>query len=383
MENKKQNTKKILTVHKRVAGKIRIESALRVRNLNDLSLYYTPGVGAVSSYLAKHKGKTSDYTIRKRVIAVISDGSAVLGLGNIGPEGALPVIEGKALLFKEFAGVEAFPIVLATQDPEEIVRTIKNIAPVFAGINLEDIAAPRCFEIERRLIDELKIPVMHDDQHGTAIVVLAGLINSFRIVKKDIRKSIVVIVGAGAAGSGITELLNTYGAGDVILVDRKGILYRERGDEDRHKRYLADITNKKNRKGTLGDALRDADAVIGVSGAGMLNALHVKSMAPNSIVFAMANPVPEIYPDVAKKAGAAVVATGRSDFPNQINNVLVFPGIFKGAIECGVRKITTKMKLDAAVALAKLVKRPTAEKIIPSVFDKGVVRAISNAIKKK
>ena len=383
MENKKQNTKKILTVHKRVAGKIRIESALRVRNLNDLSLYYTPGVGAVSSYLAKHKGKTSDYTIRKRVIAVISDGSAVLGLGNIGPEGALPVIEGKALLFKEFAGVEAFPIVLATQDPEEIVRTIKNIAPVFAGINLEDIAAPRCFEIERRLIDELEIPVMHDDQHGTAIVVLAGLINSFRIVKKDIRKSIVVIVGAGAAGSGITELLNTYGAGDVILVDRKGILYRERGDEDRHKRYLADITNKKNRKGTLGDALRDADAVIGVSGAGMLNALHVKSMAPNSIVFAMANPVPEIYPDVAKKAGAAVVATGRSDFPNQINNVLVFPGIFKGAIECGVRKITTKMKLDAAVALAKLVKRPTAEKIIPSVFDKGVVRAISNAIKKK
>ena len=383
MENKKQNTKKILTAHKRVAGKIRIESALRVRNLNDLSLYYTPGVGVVSSYLAKHKRKTSDYTIRKRVIAVISDGSAVLGLGNIGPEGALPVIEGKALLFKEFAGVEAFPIVLATQDPEEIVRTIKNIAPVFAGINLEDIAAPRCFEIERRLIDELEIPVMHDDQHGTAIVVLAGLINSFRIVKKDIRKSIVVIVGAGAAGSGITELLNTYGAGDVILVDRKGILYRERGDEDRHKRYLADITNKKNRKGTVGDALRDADAVIGVSGAGMLNALHVKSMAPNSIVFAMANPVPEIYPDVAKKAGATVVATGRSDFPNQINNVLVFPGIFKGAIECGVRKITTKMKLDAAVAFAKLVKRPTAEKIIPSVFDKGVVRAISNAIKKK
>lgn len=381
--NKEQNIKKILAAHKRVGGKIRVKSAFRVKTPKDLSLYYTPGVGAVSSHLAKHKKETKNYTIRKGMIAVISDGSAVLGLGNIGPEGALPVLEGKSLLFKEFADVEAFPIALATQDAEEIIRTVKNISPVFAGINLEDIAAPRCFEIESRLIDELDIPVMHDDQHGTAIVVLAGLLNAFRVVRKDIKKSIVVIVGAGAAGSGITELLNAYGAGDVILVDRKGIVYRGREDSDRHKKYLANITNAENRKGTLEDALRGADAVIGVSGPGMISPTHIRSMAPRPIVFAMANPVPEIYPDAAKEAGAAVVATGRSDFPNQINNVLVFPGVFKGALEGGVRKITVKMKLRAALAIARLVKRPTAERIIPSVFNKNVVRGVAEAMKMK
>lgn len=377
-----QDTKKILAAHKKAAGKIRIAPALQVKNAEGLSLYYTPGVGAVSSHLAKHKKETKEYTIAGRTVAVVSDGSAVLGLGNIGPEGALPVLEGKALLFKEFADVDAFPIALASQDTEEIVRTVKNIAPVFAGINLEDISAPRCFEIERRLAEELEIPVMHDDQHGTAIVVLSALINAFKVVKKDIKRSTVVILGAGAAGSGITELLEAYGVYDIVLVDRKGILYRGRGDEDRHKRYLADITNKKNRKGTLADSFEGADAVIGVSGPGMLTAEHIRKMEKNAIVFAMANPVPEIYPEAAKRAGAAVVATGRSDFPNQVNNVLVFPGVFRGAIDSGVRNITQKMKLDAALALSALVKRPTAEKIIPSVFDKGVVKAVAGAIKR-
>lgn len=380
-KDSERNTREILAAHRKVAGKVRITAALRVRKPADLSLYYTPGVGAVSSYLAKHKEETKEYTIRKRVIAVISDGSAVLGLGNIGPEGALPVMEGKALLFKEFAGVEAFPLVLATQDPDEIVRTVKNIAPVFAGINLEDIAAPHCFEVERRLIEELGVPVMHDDQHGTAIVVLAGLANAFRVVKKDLKKARIAIVGAGAAGSGVTELLEAYGVRDIVLVDRKGIVFRGRGDADAHKVYLAGITNRKNEKGKLEDAVRGADAVIGVSGPGMLAAEHVRSMAKDPIIFAMANPVPEIYPDVAEKAGAAIVATGRSDFPNQINNVLVFPGVFRGALDHGVRRITTTMKLRAALALARLVKRPTAEKIIPSVFDKGVAKAVSDAIR--
>jgi malate dehydrogenase (oxaloacetate-decarboxylating) len=359
-----------------IGGKIEVRSKQKLTAKN-LPILYTPGVAEVSKMIAGNKRLSFDLTIRKNTVAVISDGSAVLGLGNIGPEAALPVMEGKALLFKELAEVDAFPIVLNTQDTEEIIKIVKAISPTFGGINLEDISAPRCFEIEERLKKELGIPVFHDDQHGTAIVVLAGLINALKVVKKDIRKIKIVISGAGAAGIAITKLLVAYGAKNIILVDSTGIIHKERkSGMNRAKEEIAHLTNPHGVQGMLREALRDSDVFIGVSAPGLLKAKDVKTMAKQPIIFAMSNPVPEILPKEAKKGGARVIATGRSDFPNQLNNVLVFPGIFRGVLDKRIRNITLEHKLKAAIALAGLIKNPTAGKIIVSALDKRAVKAI-------
>lgn len=360
----------------------RIETRARVplKEKKDFSLWYTPGVGAASTHLAKHPKDARNMSVKKNSVAVISDGSAVLGLGNIGPYGALPVMEGKALIFKSRADIDAWPIVLSTQDPDEIVRTVQAIAPAFGGINLEDIAAPQCFDIEKRLVESLDIPVMHDDQHGTAIVVLAGLMNAARVVKKDLKRLKIVISGAGAAGTAVAKLLLTAGAKDIILLDRKGAIFKGRDGLSAHKAELAELTNPRGEAGGLEEAMRGADAFIGVSGGGLLHADHIARMAPRAIVFALANPDPEILPEAAKKAGAAVVATGRSDFPNQINNALVFPGIFRGALDKGVKKITDPMKLRAAKALAALVARPTKERIIPDILHPRIVKTVAEAM---
>jgi malate dehydrogenase (oxaloacetate-decarboxylating) len=370
-----------MELHKTLRGKLSIKSKTPIKDRETLSLVYTPGVGAVASAVAKDSALLRTHTIKGNTVAVISDGSAVLGLGNIGPGGALPVMEGKAALFKELADVDAFPICLATQDVDAIVETIVNIAPVFGGINLEDIAAPRCFEIERRLQARLTIPVIHDDQHGTAIVVLAGLFNAFTVVKKDLHQSTIAIIGAGAAGNAVARLLLFAGAGDICLVDRKGIVTTERTDLDPEKMEIARITNHAKRVGTLHDALASADAVVGVSGPGLITADDVRAMNKAAIVIAMANPVPEIMPDEARAGGAAIVATGRSDFPNQVNNALCFPGMFRGALDNNVTHITQDMKLAAARALAAVVKNPTTDYIIPSPFDPAVVAAVANAIR--
>ncbi len=369
-----------IKIHKKLKGKIEIKSKAPLKTKKDLSIFYTPGVGAVSSYLTKNKKKAREMTIKNNSVAIVSDGSAVLGLGNIGPEGAIPVMEGKAMIFKEFGGVDAFPIVLNTQDTEEIIKAVQNIEPVFGGINLEDISAPRCFEIENRLKNLLDIPVFHDDQHGTAIVVLAGLINSFKIVKKDFSRAKIVIIGAGAAGIAIANLLLQYGAGDIILLDSQGIISKSRTNLNPFKKEMAEKTNKKNINGGIGEALLGADAVVGVSAPDIIKLSHVQSMAKKAVVFALSNPVPEIMPAIAKKAGAFIIATGRSDFPNQINNALVFPGIFRGALDKKVSQITDLMKINAAKKLAALVKNPKPEFIIPSVFDKKVVKAVASAI---
>ena len=366
--------------HAMLHGKIETNPKVKVLTEEDLSTYYTPGVGAVSKLLANNPEKAKDYTIKSNTIAVISDGSAVLGLGNVGPEAAMPVMEGKAMLFKSLAGVDAFPICLDTQDTEEIILTIKNIAPVFAGINLEDIASPKCFEIERRLQDELDIPVIHDDQHATAIVVLAGLINALKVVDKPATTSRVVILGAGAAGVGVAILLVEYGFEDIIVVDSKGIISSARTDLNSEKQALAKLVNKRDVQGDLKDALENSDVFIGLSSGGNLPPELIKTMNPKSIIFALANPEPEILPSQALEAGAMVVASGRSDFPNQINNVLVFPGLFKGLIQNEIIEVSSKIKIDAARALASVVESPTPEKIIPSVFDPAVVEAIAKSI---
>jgi len=380
--HKKTYDARALATHKKLGGKLSVVGKAPLKTKDDLSIFYTPGVGAVSKFLATHRNRVREFTIKKNTVAVISDGSAVLGLGNIGWEGALPVMEGKAMLFKAFADIDAFPIVLDTQDVDEIVETVRHIAPVFGGINLEDISAPRCFEIERRLVEALPIPVMHDDQHGTAIVVLAGLLNALRVVKKLIQHAKIVIVGAGAAGTAIARLLALENAGEIVVVDSTGIISARRQGISGYKKELAAITNRKNLTGTVGDALVGADAVIGVSVAGALSAVDVGKMAARPIVFAMANPIPEIMPDVAIKAGAAVVATGRSDFPNQINNVLVFPGVFRGALDGQITAIDMAAKQRVAHALARLVQHPTATAIIPSPFDPRVVTAVARAVKK-
>lgn len=372
---------KSLSLHKKYYGKIGTQVLTPVKNREDLSLVYTPGVGLVSTEVAEHPEKVWDYTIKGHTVAVITDGSAVLGLGNIGAEAALPVMEGKCALFKIFAGVDAFPICLNTEDSEEIIKIVKAIAPVFGGINLEDISAPRCFEIEDALQD-LGIPVMHDDQHGTAVVVLAGLINASKVVSKKMSSLKVVISGAGAAGSAIARLLSPR-VKDVLMLDSKGVIYEGREGLDEYKKKWAKITNKEKLQGTLKDALKGADVFIGVSKANLLTADDVATMADKSIIFAMANPNPEILPEEAKKGGALVIATGRSDYPNQVNNSLAFPGIFKGALSKRASRITEEMKVAAAQALAGLVKNPTADKIIPGPFDKGVVEAVSRAVTKK
>ena len=378
---KNDTAAKAIALHKKLGGKIRITPAAPIKSRADMSLVYTPGVAAVSSLVAKNPKLARDYTIKGKMIAVISDGSAVLGLGNIGALGALPVMEGKAALFKAFANVDAFPIVLDTQNVDEIVETIIRIAPAFGGINLEDFAAPHCFEIEDRVKAALDIPVMHDDQHGTAIAVLAALMNASKVVGKKFNSLKVVVAGAGAAGTAVTKLLIKAGVKDVIVLDRKGTLSKDRTDLSGHNKELARMTNPRNINGSLQDALTGADVVLGVSGPGLMNADDVRLMAKKAIVFAMANPTPEIMPEEAKKGGAAVIGTGRSDYPNQINNSLVFPGVFRGALDNRVTKITDDMKLKAAKNLAALVKKPTAEKIVPGPFDKGVMEAVAKAIK--
>lgn len=378
---KSDTAQKALVLHKKLGGKIRIEPATKIKNRADLALVYTPGVAAVSMHVAHNPAAARVYTMKGRTVAVISDGSAVLGLGNIGALGALPVMEGKCALFKTFAGVDAVPLVLDTQDPEEIIETVVRVAPAFGGINLEDIAAPKCFEIEKRLIEDLDIPVMHDDQHGTAIVVLAGLLNALKVAKKKLATARIVIAGAGAAGTAIAKLLTIAGARDIVMLDSQGIIHTERTVLSEHKKYLANMTNPRNVSGTIRDALKDADVLLGVSGPGLATAEDVRLMAKGSIVFAMANPIPEIMPDEAKKGGVFIIATGRSDFPNQINNSLAFPGVFRGALDHQVRRITDEMKWKAAKAIAALVPRPTATRIVPDMFDKRVAKAVAKVIR--
>ena len=370
--------KEALKLHAKNRGKIATLVTSKIRNKQDLSLSYTPGVAEVSRIIAENKAKVFDYTIKGHTVAVVTDGSAVLGLGNIGPEGALPVMEGKAALFKTFANLDAFPVCLNTQDVQEIIKIVKAISPVFGGINLEDIAAPRCFEIEEGLQD-LGIPVMHDDQHGTAVVVLAGLINAAKVAKKDLKDLKVVISGAGAAGQAVSRLFSSR-VKDILVLDSKGIISKERKGLDKYKKMLLKITNKEDISGGLQDAIKGADVFIGVSKGNLLFSKDIQLMAEKPIIFAMANPTPEIMPIEAKKGGAFIIATGRSDFPNQINNSLAFPGIFKGALSVRAPKITEKMKLKAAFALANLVKKPTVDKIIPGPFDKGVTEAVAKAV---
>jgi malate dehydrogenase (oxaloacetate-decarboxylating) len=370
-----------LAFHKEHQGKIETATKVSLKKRKNIALAYTPGVGAVSTYLAQNPEKARDYTFKGNSVAVISDGSAVLGLGNIGPYGAYPVMEGKALIFKEFADIDAVPIVLATQDPEKIIETVLALAPTFGGINLEDIKAPGCFEIERRLIEALDIPVMHDDQHGTAIVVLAALMNAGKVVKKKLPTLRVVICGAGAAATATAKLLLAAGVSDIIVLDRTGALVKSRRDLNPEKQALAELTNPRGVTGSLDDVLTNADVFIGLSGPSLLTSEQVKTMAARPVVFALSNPVPEILPEEAFKGGAAVVGTGRSDFPNQINNALVFPGIFRGALDKRLTKITTETKLRAAKALASLVATPTAHKIIPDILDKRVVPAIARAVR--
>ncbi len=367
-----------LAAHKQHQGKIALALKDSLDTTDKLSTYYTPGVAAVSRHLAEHPEDTRDYTWTGNTVAVISDGSAVLGLGNIGPEGALPVMEGKCMLFKHFANIDAIPLVLNVHTADEIVNTIQALAPSFGGINLEDIAAPLCFEVESRLKESLDIPVFHDDQHGTAIVVLAGLINAAKITGKDLSSCRIVVVGAGAAGTAIIKLLNRYAKPEILAVDSKGIISKARTDLNADKKDLLAFTNSKDVTGSLSDAIIGADIFIGVSQAGLLTQEMVQSMNKDAIIFAMANPEPEILPDIAKTAGAKVVATGRSDFPNQVNNALAFPGIFRGALDNRVKAITEDHKLAAAEAIAALVENPTPEHIIPSIQDNRLVSAVKN-----
>jgi malate dehydrogenase (oxaloacetate-decarboxylating) len=368
-----------LEIHKKFGGKI--TTSLRdTPSKETLKLFYTPGVGAVSAHVAKHPEQLRDYTWTNNLVAVISDGSAVLGLGDIGPKGAMPVMEGKAMLFKHFADVDAIPIVLDVHSADEIVQVVKSIASSFGGINLEDIAAPKCFEIEERLKAELDIPVMHDDQHGTAIVVLAALINATKITERQLAKCRVVVVGSGAAGTATMKLLHDYAQPEILAVDSKGIVSPDRTDLNDEKKKLLSFTNPNKVRGTIDDAFRGADIFVGVSVAGAVNQAMVRSMAKDPIIIAMANPVPEIMPDEAKAAGAAIIATGRSDFPNQVNNSLAFPGIFRGALDNKVTKITDHHKMRAAEVLASLVAKPTPDTIIPSMFDPAVAKAVAAII---
>jgi len=369
-----------LELHKKYKGKI--ATILRDQSIMDknaLSTYYTPGVAAVSKAIAEDESLLPDYTWTNNLVAVISDGSAVLGLGNIGPKGSMPVMEGKALLFKNFADIDSVPITLDVHTPDEIVSTVKAIASSFGAINLEDIAAPQCFEIEDRLKAELDIPVFHDDQHGTAIVVLAGLINAMEVTGKSLTECKIVTVGAGAAGTAIIKLLHKYGVGSLLAVDSKGIVSSSRTDLNTEKQCLLEFVDG-NVDGSLQDALTDADIFIGVSKPELLSEADIKTMAKDPIIFALSNPTPEIMPDLAHAAGAAVVATGRSDFPNQVNNAIAFPGIFRGALDNKVRNITDEHKRAAAEVIASLIENPTAECIIPDVFDGRLVPAIAKVI---
>lgn len=381
--------KAALAMHKKNKGKIEIRSKIAIKGRQDLSIAYTPGVAAVSRAIAKNKDAVWDYTIKQNTVAIVTDGSAVLGIGDVGPEAALPVMEGKAMLFKQLAGVDAFPICLATQNADEIISIVKNIAPVFGGINLEDIAAPKCFAVEEQLQD-LGIPVMHDDQHATSIVIQAALQNAAKVVGKKIEELHVVISGAGAAGTAAAKMLICMNisknvctsVADVIMCDSHGIIHKGRTGLNKYKQEIAGETNKKGRKGALKNAMKGADVFIGLSAPNLVTAEMVKSMNDDSIVFAMANPVPEIMPGVALRAGAAVVGTGRSDFPNQINNVLAFPGVFRGALDAKATMMTKEMFVAAAQALARSM-RPTAEKVLPSPLEKKYAREIAKAVERE
>ncbi len=377
-------------LHRRLRGKLEVAAKVAIDDAHDLSLVYTPGVAEVCRVIAADPAQAYDLTIKSNAVAIVSDGSAVLGLGNIGAEAALPVMEGKAVLFKAYAGIDAFPLCVATQNAFEIINLVKNLAPVFAGVNLEDISAPRCFEIEQGLQD-IGIPVFHDDQHGTAIVLLAALINACQLAEKKLTELKVVVNGAGAAGTAIAELLLCVGQDpnlcepvrEILVCDSRGIISEQRPDipENPTKLKLARITNRGRRSGQLADALEGADVFIGVSQGNVLSPEMIRTMAPRPIVFAMANPIPEIMPDAARKAGAFVVGTGRSDFPNQVNNVLAFPGVFRGAIDARAKRITSKMKIKAAYALAACVSKPTVDCVIPSPLDRSVAQRVAASVK--
>jgi len=374
-----------LELHEKNKGKIEVISKVAVKCREDLSTAYTPGVAEPCRKIRDDKTEVYRYTAKGNLVAVVTDGTAVLGLGDIGPEAAMPVMEGKSILFKEFGGVDAFPICLDTKDTEEIIKTVRYLAPGFGGINLEDISAPRCFEIERRLKEELDIPVFHDDQHGTAIVVSAGIINALKVVGKKIDEVKTVINGAGSAGISICKLLLSIGMKDIILVDKKGALAEGEEWMNDAQKMMAQVTNPENKHGELKDIMEGRDIFIGVSAPGIVTSQMVASMAKDSIVFAMANPTPEIMPDEAKEGGARIIATGRSDFPNQINNVLVFPGIFRGALDAKATDITEEMKIAAAYAIAGIIKEEelTEEYIIPGAFDERVAKAVAEAVKQK
>ncbi len=378
------NAEKALQMHEEWQGKLYIQSKAAVKSKEDLAIAYTPGVAEPCKLIAEDKSLAYKYTIKSNTIAVVSDGSAVLGLGNIGPYAAMPVMEGKAVLFKEFGGVNAVPICLDTQDTEEIIKAVTYLAPGFGGINLEDISAPRCFEIEERLKEKLDIPVFHDDQHGTAIIVLAGIINGLKVVGKDKENCKVIVNGAGSAGIAITKLLLRYGFKNVTMCDKVGILNKKTPGLNWMQEKMMDSTNPEQLSGSLADALKGADVFVGVSAPGIVTKEMAQAMNKDAIMFAMANPVPEIMPDLAKEAGVRVIGTGRSDFPNQVNNVLVFPGIFKGALEGGAKQITEEMKLAAATAIAGLVpdSELNDENILPAAFDPRVADVVSAAVKK-
>lgn len=374
---------KALKLHEDYKGKIKVESKYPLTKKDDLALLYTPGVAEPCKKIAENKEDVYKYTAKGNLVAVVTDGSAVLGLGNIGAEAGMPVMEGKSILFKHFGNVDAFPILVDSQDTEKIIETVKMIAPTFGGINLEDIAAPRCFEIERRLVEELDIPVFHDDQHGTAIVVTAGVINALKVVGKKAEDVKVVINGCGAAGVAILKMMRDLGVKHILILDSKGIVYRGNERNNWIKNEVAEITNENNEKGTLADAMKGADIFIGVSVAGAVTKEMVKSMNKDAIIFAMANPVPEIYPDEAKEAGAKVVGTGRSDFPNQINNVLCFPGLFRGALDARAKKITPEMNMAAAHAIADIVgDELDADHVIPDPMDMTIPEKVAEAVKK-
>ncbi len=379
-----------LTLHKKLRGKISVESKAKIRSLSDLDLLYTPGVAEVSKVISKNKKLAYDYTSKWNNVAIVTDGTRVLGLGDIGPEAALPVMEGKAILFKIFGNVDAFPVCINTKNPDEFVETVKRIAPVFGGINLEDTESPKVFYIEKRLTRELGIPVFHDDQHGTATVVLAALINAFELTKKNFKTAKIVIAGAGAAGIGIARVLHSYGARNILLADSRGIIYKGRKEGmNQFKKEVLRYSNRENARGTLSDALNNADAFVGVSGVeNLISAKDLKKMSKKAIVFALSNPNPEIYPKEAKKAkNVKIIATGRSDFPNQINNSLIFPAFFRGLLDARAKKVTTEMKIAAAEALAGHIPKSKLKPnyIIPRMTDKGIVgrvaKAVYNAVK--
>ncbi|MFA4907598.1 MAG: NADP-dependent malic enzyme [archaeon] len=372
--------KESIELHEKFRGKLEVKSRVPITNRDELARAYTPGVAGPCLEISKDKEKAFRYTNKWNSVAIVSDGSAVLGLGNIGPYAAMPVMEGKAILFKEFGNVDAYPVCLATQETEKIIESVKLIEPGFGGINLEDISAPRCFEVEERLDRELEIPVFHDDQHGTAIVVLAGIINALKVADKRIEEVKIVVSGAGAAGMSVTKMLLNYGARNVTMLDSKGVISRKRKGLNKYKEEIAKRTNREGAEGGLKEAVAGADVFIGVSQPGVLKREFARSMAKKAIIFAMANPVPEIMPEEAAKAGALVVATGRSDYPNQINNLLAFPGVFRGALDAR-KKIGEREKLAAAEALAGMVAKPEREKIIPSVFDRSVAQRVAEAVK--